>query len=138
MLKYGMEFSNYEGPGSFATTLLYLCQKKQMEVVSVIARATYYPEFNIVIPRNAKSIRAIVKRLNSLLRLNLDFSDLDMEAGELESKLGLMVSHNPEFRAYVEGLEKAFVEVKYEEPLDISASEAVRLAEEFLKEKGEE
>jgi len=32
-------------------------------------------------------------------------------------------------------LEKDFIEVKYEEPLDISASEAVQIAEELLKEK---
>ena len=138
MRKYGMEFSNYEGPGRFGTTLLYICQKRHMPMVSITARATYYPEFNIVIPRNPKSIRAVVRRLNSLLRLNLDFSDLDREAEEFEAKLGFMASHNPEFQAYIEELEKDFTEVKYEEPLDISANEAVQIAEELLKEKREE
>ena len=138
MQKYGMQFSNYEGPGRFGTALLYICQKKPVPMVSITARATYYPEFNIVIPRNPKSIRAVVKRLNSLLRLNLDFSDLDTEADEFEAKLGFMASHNPEFRTYVEELEKDFIEVKYEEPLDISANEAVQIAEEFLKEKRED
>ena len=138
MQKYSMQFSNYEGPGRFGTTLLYICQNKQIQMISITARATYYPEFNIVIPRNAKTIRAVVRRLNSLLRLNLDFSDLDQEADELEEKLGSMASHNPEFRDYVEELEKNFVEVGYEEPLDISADEAVRIAEELLKEKKED
>ena len=45
---------------------------------------------------------------------------------------------NSEFRSYVEALEKESVEVKYEEPLDISADEAVRMAEEFLKETKDE
>ena len=76
-----------------------------------------------------------MRRLNSLLRLSLDFSDLDREAEEFEAKLNFMASHNPEFRTYIEELEKEFVEAKYEEPLDISASEAVQIAEEFLKEK---
>ena len=40
--------------------------------------------------------------------------------------------------AYVEELEKDFSEVKYEEPLEISPDEAIRLAEEFLKEKRED
>ena len=135
MQKYSMQFSDYEGPGRFGTTLLYICQKKEVPMVSITARATYYPEFNIVIPRNPKAIRAVVRRLNNLLRLNLDVSDLDRDSEEFEAQLGFMVSHNPEFRAYVEELEKDFVEVKYEEPLDISANEAVQLAEEFLKEK---
>jgi len=135
MQKYSMQFGSYEGPGSFATTLLYICQEKRMPVVSIIARATYYPEFNILIPCNPKSIRAVVRRLNSLLRLNLDTSDLDREAEEFETKLEFMTSHNPELQAYVKELEKDFIEVKYEEPLDISADEAIQIAEEFLKKK---
>lgn len=135
MQKYSMQFGNYEGPGSFAMTLLYICQGKQMPIVSIIARATYYPEFNILIPRNPKSIRGVVRRLNSLLRLNLDTSDLDREAEEFETKLEFMTSHNPELQAYVKELEKDFIEVKFEEPLDISADEAIQIAEEFLKKK---
>jgi proteasome assembly chaperone (PAC2) family protein len=138
MMKYTMQSSNYEGPGSFATTMLHLSQKRKMPFVSITARATYYPEFNIVIPRNPKAIRAIILRLNSLLQLNLDITDLDQEADELEVKLNFMASHNPEFQAYIEELEKEYVEVKYEAPLDITANEAIHLAEEFLKESREE
>ncbi len=138
LLKYAMQSSNYEGPGSFTTTMLYLSRQRKLPFATVIARATYYPEFNVVIPRNAKAIRAIVLRLNDLLRLNLDISDLDREADELEVKLNFMASHNQEFQTYIEELEKEYVEVKYETPLDITANEAVQLAEEFLKETGEE
>ena len=59
-------------------------------------------------------------------------------AGEFETKLGFMASHNPKFQAYVEELEKNFIEVKYEDPLDISANEAVEIAEEFLRKKKED
>ena len=138
MQKCGMQFSNYEGPGSFATTLLHICQDRQGQMVSITARATYYPEFNIVIPHNPKTIRAVVRRLNQLLRLNLDISDLDKQAEEFEAKLNFMAGQNPQFQAYVEELEKDFTEDKYEEPLGISPDEAVRLAEEFLKEKRED
>jgi len=138
MMKYAMQASNYEGPGSFSITMLSLAQKRKMPFVSIIARATYYPEFNIVIPRNPKSIKAIVLRLNSLLRLNLDTSDLDQEADELEVKLNFMASHNRELQAYIEELEKEYVEIKYEAPLDITAIEAVQLAEDFLKETRDE
>ena len=40
--------------------------------------------------------------------------------------------------AYIEELEKEYVEMKYETPLDITANEAVLLAEEFLKGSQEE
>jgi len=137
MQKYGVQFSNYEGPGRFGTTLLYICQKKQMQMVSLTARASYYPEFNIIISWNPKAIRAVVRRLNGLLRLNLDASDLDAQAEEFEAKLGAMATHNPEFRTYIEKLENEYIEVKYEEPLEISADEAVRIAEEILKKRRE-
>ena len=136
--KYGMQSTSYEGPGSFGTTLLHVCQNRPMPMVIIHARATYYPEFNIVIPHNPKATRAVVRRLNSLLYLDLDLADLDGQAEEFEAKLGFMASHNPEFRAYVEELERDFIEAVYEEPLDISANEGVRIAEEFLKGKKEE
>ena len=138
MQKYNVQFGNYEGPGRFGTMLLYICQKKRIEMISITARATYYPEFNIIVQRNPKAIRTVIRRLNSLLRLNLESSDLDREVEEFEAKIGFMVSHNPEFQTYVEELEKDFIEVKYEEPLDISGDEAVRIAEEFLKRKKED
>lgn len=134
MRKYGVQFSNYEGPGSFATTLLYL-SRNRVPMISLTARATYYPEFNIIIPHNPKTIRAIMRRLNHLLRLNLRLSDLDKEAEEFAAKFEFMASHNPEFRAYTEELEKDYTGVEYEEPLDLSADEAVQIAEELLKRK---
>jgi len=135
MQKYGMQFTSYEGPGSFGTTLLHLCKNRGLPAVTLIARATYYPEYDIVIPHNPKSIRAVIKRLNSLLHLDLDISDLNTQVEEFEGKLQFMASHNHEFHAYVEKLEKEYVEVKHEEPLEISAEEGVRIAEELLKRK---
>ena len=128
-----MSFTSYEGPGSFGTTLLHMCQEKGIETVSMTVRTPYYPEFDVVISHDPKAIRAVVRRLNHLLRLGLDFSDLDKAVREFEGKLDFMIGQKPEFRAYIEQLEKSFVEVKYEEPLEISADEAVKMAEEFLK-----
>jgi len=138
MQKYGVSYTSYEGPGRFGTTLLHICQKEGMQMVSLTARATYYPEFNIIISRNPKAIRAIIRRLNGMLRLNLDLSELDEEAEDFEGKLNFVASQNAEFKAYVEELEKEYIEVKYEEPLGISADEAVQIAEELLKRKEED
>ncbi len=138
MRKYSVQFSSYEGPGSFNTTLLHICQDRRGQMVNITARATYYPEFNIVISHNPKTIRAVVRRLNHLLHLNLDMSDLDRQAEEFEAKISFMTSQNPRFQAYVEELEKDFTEVRYEEPLEMSPDEAVRLAEEFLRGKRED
>jgi len=133
MQKYGVQFTSYKGPSTFGTTLLYFCQNRGMEMAGMTARATYYPDFNIVISYNPKAIRALVRRLNHLLGLKLDLSDLDKEVDHLQDKLASVARHNAEFAAYIKQLEKDYVEVKYEEPLDISADEAVEIAEELLK-----
>ena len=133
MLRYGVHFTSYEGPGSFGTMLFHLGQSRHMQIVSITARATYYPEYNIIIPYNPKAVRAIVKRLSRMFHITLDTSDLDKSSDEFESKLEFMASHNPEFRNYIDELEKDFIEDRYEEPLDISADEAVRIAEELLR-----
>ena len=97
-------------------------------MASMTARATYCPEFNIVISYNPKAIRALVRRLNCLLHLSLDLSDLAKEV-EVEANLTFMARQNPQFGAYIGQLEKDFVEVEYEGPLDISPDEAVEIAE---------
>jgi proteasome assembly chaperone (PAC2) family protein len=137
MKDHAVEFTSYEGPGSFGTTLLHVCKKKGIEAVSFMARAAYYPEFNILVPRNPKSILALARRLNSLLHLNLDLSDLNQQAKEYEGKLTFMASQNPEFLAYIRELEKGYAEVRYEETLHVSPGEAVRIAEELLRENQE-
>ncbi len=133
MRKYNVTYSNYEGPGSFATTMLYVCKKRGMDAVSFSSRATYYPEYNIVIPHNPKSIKAVLARLNHLMSLSLNFAELDAESREFEGKLEFMRNQSPRFNSYVEELEKNYIDMPFEEPLEISPDEAIKFAEDFLK-----
>lgn len=138
MENQNVQFSNYEGPGSFSSTLLYFCRKKQIPAIRFITRATYYPEFNIVIPKNPKSIRSILSRLTNLLNINVDFSDIDDEVREFEVKMTMVSNQNQQFKEYVEELERNYQGTDYQEPLNISADEAVRIAEELLKPRDED
>jgi len=135
MQQYGVQFISYEGPGSFKATLLHLSRREGIEAVGLITRATFYPEFSVFMSRNPKSIRAIVIRLRRLLNIDLDISDLDTQVKEFEEKMQFMASHDQQFCKYVEDLEKDYIEVKFEESLDISATEAIRIAEDLLKRK---
>ncbi len=132
--KYNVTFSNREGPSTFNTTLLYLCRRRRLDAVSFSVRATYYPEFGIDIPYNPRSIKALLVRLNHLMRLDLSFRRLDDGIGDFQEKLEFVRSQNSQFHAYVNELEKNYVGMPYEEPLELSHDEAVRLAEDFLKE----
>ena len=134
MERCNVTFSSRQGPASFNLMLLQACQKKGLEGANFTVRVPYYPEFNIAIDYNPKSIKAILTRLDQLMHLNLNFEELDKGIKELEGKLDFIRQQNPQFNTYIEELEKDYAEMPYPEPLDMSANEGVRLAEEFLRE----
>ena len=134
MRQYNVMFSNREGPATFNQMLLYACKEKGLDGASFTVRVPYYPEFNVLIGYSPKSIKAVLIRLNHLMHLDLNFAELDNAITELQGKLDFVRQQNPQFNTYIEELEKNYVEMPYKETLDISPSEAIRFAEEFLKE----
>lgn len=134
MQKYNVTFSSREGPASFNLMLLHACQKRGMDGLNLTVRAPYYPEFNVAIDYSPKSVKAVLTRLGHLMGLSVNFDELNKTITELEGKLDFIRQQNPQFNTYVEELEKNYVEMPYQEPLDISAKEAIRFAEEFLRE----
>ena len=134
MKQYNVMFSNREGPATFNQMLLYACKEKGLDGASFTVRVPYYPEFNVLIGYSPKSIKAVLIRLNHLMHLDLNFDELDNAITELQGKLDFVRQQNPQFNTYIEELEKDYVEMPYKETLDISPSEAIRFAEEFLKE----
>ena len=67
------------------------------------------------------------------MHLNLNFDRLNDRIKDVEGKLEPMRKQSPQFNAYVEELEKNYVEMPYQESLDISPDEAMKLAEDILK-----
>lgn len=133
MERYNVTFSHREGPATFNQMLIYACQKKGLEGVNFTVRVPCYPEHNVIIGYSPKSTKAVLTRLNDLMHLDMNFEELDNDIQELEGKLDFIRQQNPEFNTYLEQLEKDYIEMRYKESLDISADDAVRLAEEFLK-----
>ena len=61
-----------------------------MNMVSPVATAAYYPEFNISISINLKSVRALIIRLRGMPDFDLDTSELDERVRQFEGKLDFM------------------------------------------------
>ena len=133
MGKYNVTFSHREGPATFNQMLLYACKKKGLEGVNFTVRVPCYPEHNIFISYSPKSTKAVLVRLKDLMHLDMNFEELDDEIKEVEGKLDFFRQQNPEFNTYIEDLEKNYVEMAYNESFDISPSDAIKLAEEFLR-----
>jgi proteasome assembly chaperone (PAC2) family protein len=133
MENYRVTFSHREGMASFGQMLVYACKKKGLEGVNFTVRVPCYPEFNVLLGDSPKSLKAILVRLKDLMHIDMNFDDLDSMIKEMEEKLNSIRQQNPNFNTFIEELEKKYVEMPYQEPLDISPSDAVQLAEEFLK-----
>ncbi|MEE8419516.1 MAG: PAC2 family protein, partial [Dehalococcoidales bacterium] len=131
---YNVTFSSREGPASINLMLLNACKKRGMEGVNLTVRAPYYPEFNIAIDSSPKSMKAALIRLSHFMGIETNFDELDKTISEMEVKLDSIRHQNPQFNTYMEELEKNYGEMPYQEPLDISPNEAVRFAEELLRE----
>jgi proteasome assembly chaperone (PAC2) family protein len=135
--QYNVMFSNREGPATFNQMLMYTCQEKGLDGICFNVRVPYYQQFDIGFGYSPKSVKAVLIRLNHILHLRLNYAELDHSIEELHSKLDALRRQNPQFNAYIEELEKEYVEMPYDEPFDISPSEAIKFAEDFLKENQE-
>jgi proteasome assembly chaperone (PAC2) family protein len=138
MQPYNVNFSSREGPASFNIMLLHACKKRALGGANLTVRVPYYPEFNVAFDYSPKSIKAILVRLNHLMQLDMGFGDLDKAIGELDGKLDFMRQQNPQFNTYVEELERDYVGMPYEGPLEFSPHEAVTFAEQFLRESNDQ
>jgi proteasome assembly chaperone (PAC2) family protein len=133
MEKYSVIMSSREGTATINLMLLYAFQKGSLDGVNLTVRVPYYPEFNVVLDYSPRSIKAVLERLNHLMKLGLNFNNLDTKISEIDGKLDSIRNSNAEFNTYMKELEKNYTEVTFQEPFDISADEAVKFAEELLK-----
>jgi proteasome assembly chaperone (PAC2) family protein len=134
MEQYNVMYSNRVGPATFNQMLLYACQKKNVDGAGFTVRVPYYPDYNIALGYSPASIKAVLIRLNHILHLDMNFDELNESIRELQNKLDSVRQQNPQFNTYIEELEKDYVEMHYKETLDLSAGDAIKFAEEFLKE----
>jgi proteasome assembly chaperone (PAC2) family protein len=133
MENFHVTFSNREGMASFGQMLIHTCQEKGLEGVNFTVRVPCYPEFNIFLIDSPKSLKAILVRLRDLMHIDMDFGELDSAISEIEGKLNFVRQQNSNFDSLIKELEGKYVEMPYQESLGISPSDAVRLAEEFLR-----
>ncbi|OGN87586.1 MAG: hypothetical protein A2158_02090 [Chloroflexi bacterium RBG_13_46_14] len=133
MGKYNVIMSSREGMATINLMLLHSFQKGGLDGVNLTVRAPYYPEFNIGLDYSPRSVKAVLERLDHLMKMELNFEELDKAISEIEGKLDAVRKKNAEFNSYMEELEKNYTETPYQEPFDISPDEALRFAEELLK-----
>jgi predicted ATP-grasp superfamily ATP-dependent carboligase len=133
--RVGIQASSYEGPTGIVGVLHTACAQAGLPSASLWASVPHY----VAAAANPKAALALLRRVEVLIGVSVDASELESSAADYERQVGLAVRSDPDIQAFVERLEQA---AESEEPSipgelpsgDILASEFQR----FLRQRGRE
>lgn len=127
--------SSYEGPTGIVGVLQAACAGAGLPSASLWAAVPHY----IASAPNPKAALALVRKLEGLVGVAVDASELESASADYERQVNLAVQSDPDVQAFVERLERAADDE--DEPLDPrDLPSGDRLASEFmrfLKQRGE-
>lgn len=132
--RVALEPSSYEGPTGITGVLHALCGDADLPSASLWAAVPHY----VAAAPNPKAALALVRKLEGLVGVTVDASELESAAEDYERQVSLAVSSDPDVQAFVERLEKAAEEE--DEPVDPSQLPSgdviAREFQRFLRQRG--
>jgi proteasome assembly chaperone (PAC2) family protein len=133
--RVGLHQSSYQGPTGIIGVLHDTCQRRGIPSVSLWAAVPHY----VAVSPNPKGALALVRKLEGVVGVAVDATDLEEAAGEYERQVNRAVESDPDVQAFVERLERAAAEE--EEPPDPdslpSGDVLAREFQRFLRQRGE-
>ena len=102
----GTRPTRYEGPTGIVGVLNTICRDEGLPIASLWANVPHY----ISGIENPKAALALLKRVLLLLGTDLDLSELEEAAKQLDQNLSEIVSQNSQLATYVEKLEAKKIE----------------------------
>jgi predicted ATP-grasp superfamily ATP-dependent carboligase len=133
--RMGIQASPYEGPTGIVGVLHAGCAQAGLPSASLWAAVPHY----VAAASNPKAALALLRRVEGLIGVSVDVSELESAATDYERQVGLAVQSDPDIQAFVERLEQAS-DSEGEDPTaelpsgDILAREFQR----FLRQRGRE
>jgi len=98
-----IRFTNYEGSASLVTYLTFLAKDRNISMINLITDVPMY-----IHAANPKGIIAIVKKIITLLKLDLDYSDLTPLVEQFDSNMEVAMREQPELAKQVKKLEENY------------------------------
>ncbi len=131
--RLGIQASSYEGPTGIVGVLHTACAQAGLPSASLWASVPHY----VAAAANPKAALALLRRVEVLIGVSVDVSELESSATDYERQVGLAVRSDPDIQAFVERLEQAADSEDQSTPEelpsgDILASEFQR----FLRQRG--
>ncbi len=134
--RLGTHGSSYEGPTGIVGVLHGACTDAGIPSASLWASVPHY----VAAAPNPKAALALIRKLETLVGVSVDASELESAAADYERQVGMAVQSDPDIQAFVERLERAAESEK--EPLspeDLPSGDILaREFQRFLRQRGPE
>jgi proteasome assembly chaperone (PAC2) family protein len=137
MERLGLKASSYEGPTGIVGVLHAACGQAAMPSASVWASVPHY----VAAAASPKAALALLRKLELLVGVSVDATELEEAAGEYEHQVGLAVQSDPDIQAFVERLERRAAESEQATlgPQDLPSGDLLaREFQRFLRQRGRE
>jgi proteasome assembly chaperone (PAC2) family protein len=133
--RLGLTRSSYEGPTGIVGVLHAACQDAGLPSASLWAAVPHY----IAAAPNPKAALALVRKLEGLVGVAVDASDLEDAAADYDRQVNAAVQSDPDVQAFVEQLEQAAGTEASEAPGPLPSGDTIaRELQRFLRQRGDE
>ncbi len=137
MERLGLKTTRYEGPTGIVGVLHAACGQSGLPSASVWASVPHY----VAAAASPKAALALLRKLELLVGVSVDVSELEEAAGEYEHQVGLAVQSDPDIQAFVERLERRATESEQTtlSQRDLPSGDLLaREFQRFLRQRGRE
>jgi proteasome assembly chaperone (PAC2) family protein len=134
--KLGLLETTYEGPTGIVGVLHTACTEAGLPSASLWASVPHY----VAAAPNPKAALALVRKVEGLVAVSVDATDLENATAEYERQVGLAVQSDPDVQAFVERLEQAAEQdTRPLGPGDLPSGDALASEfQRFLRQQGPE
>jgi proteasome assembly chaperone (PAC2) family protein len=133
--RLGLASSSYEGPTGIVGILHAACQQSGLPSASLWAAVPHY----IAATPNPKAALALVRKLEGLVGVAVDASELETASSDYDRQVNLAVQSDPDVQAFVERLEQAQSDEPGADPGALPSGETIaRDLQRFLRQRGDD
>jgi proteasome assembly chaperone (PAC2) family protein len=134
MERSGLERPGYEGPTGIVGVLHEACAEAGLPTASLWAAVPHY----VAVAPNPKAALALVRKLEGVIGVTVDATDLEAAAGDYERQVSRAVELDPDVQAFVERLERtADAEDDAPDPAQLPSGDVLaREFQRFLRQRG--
>jgi predicted ATP-grasp superfamily ATP-dependent carboligase len=131
--RLGIQQSSYEGPTGIIGVMHTACANAGLPAASLWAAVPHY----VAAASNPKAALALLRRVEVLIGVSVDVSELESAAADYERQVGLAVQSDPEIQAFVERLEQATDSEEEGVSADVPSGDTLaREFQRFLRQRG--